>query len=101
MWFQPPDGGFEAVEAADATQAVAILEKRFDTCIVFSDIDMPGGVDGIRLATLVRDRWPPIQIILTSGHVMPRQQDLPIGALFFSKPIREKEVVEAMWKLAA
>jgi CheY-like chemotaxis protein len=95
------DAGFEGVEAGDATQAVAILERRLDICIVFTDIEMPGGFDGVRLAALVRNRWPPIHIILTSGQFPPEQQDLPSGALFFPKPIREKEVVDAMWKLAA
>lgn len=93
--------GFEGVQAANATQAVAILENRLDICIVFTDIDMPGGLDGVKLAALVRDRWPPIRVILTSGHLPPRQEDLPADALFFPKPIREKEVVKAMWKLAA
>ncbi len=95
------DAGFEAVEAADATQAVAILEKRFDIRIVFTDIDMPRGLDGMKLAALVRDRWPPIEIIMTSGHIAPRQADLPARTLFFSKPYKEKEVVAAMWKFAA
>lgn len=55
--------GFEAVEAADATQAVEILQSRMDICIVFTDIDMPRGIDGLRLAALIRDRWPPIHVI--------------------------------------
>ena len=93
--------GFEGVEAANATQAVAILESRLDICILFTDIDMPGGLDGVRLAALVRDRWPPIHIILTSGHLRPKQEDLPANSLFFPKPIRDKEIVEAMWKFAA
>ena len=59
--------GFVVVEAANATQAVRILEARLDIHIVFSDIDMPAGIDGIKLAALIRDRWPPIEIILVSG----------------------------------
>jgi CheY-like chemotaxis protein len=93
--------GFEAVDAADATQAVAILEKRLDIRIVFTDIDMPRGIDGVRLAALVRDRWPPIEIILTSGYVVPKQLNLPARCLFFAKPYKEKDVVSAMWKFAA
>jgi CheY-like chemotaxis protein len=93
--------GFEGVEAANAAQAVAILESRLDICILFTDIDMPGGLDGVRLAALVRDRWHPIHIILTSGHLRPKQEDLPSNSLFFPKPIRDKEVVDAMWKFAA
>lgn len=84
------DAGFEAVEAADATEAVAILEKRFDICIIFTDIDMPRGLDGVKLAALVRDRWPPIEIILTSGHIAPRQQDLPARSLF-SRSLSKKK----------
>lgn len=60
------DAGFEAVEAADATEAIRILERRLDIRIVFTDIDMPRGIDGMKLAALIRDRWPPIEIILTS-----------------------------------
>jgi CheY-like chemotaxis protein len=95
------DAGFEAIEAADATQAVAILEKRLDIRVVFTDIDMPRGIDGMKLAALVRDRWPPIEIILTSGYFAPKPADLPARCLFFSKPYRENEVLAAMRKFAA
>lgn len=92
------EAGFEPVEAADATEAVRILEARFDIRIVFSDIDMPRGIDGIKLAALIRNRWPPIDIILTSGHVDASEVDLPVRSMFFSKPYNEKVVVEAMKK---
>lgn len=59
--------GFEAIKATDATDAIRILEWRPDICIVFMDVDMPHGVDGLKLAVLVRKRWPPIHIIVTSG----------------------------------
>jgi CheY-like chemotaxis protein len=95
------EAGFEAVEAADATQAVAILESRLDIRIVFTDIDMPRGMDGIKLAACIRDRWPPIEIILTSGHVRASDIDLPARALFFSKPYRVDQVVAAMERLAS
>jgi CheY-like chemotaxis protein len=95
------DAGFEAIEATDASQAVAILEKRLDIRVVFSDIDMPRGLDGMKLAALVRDRWPPIEIILTSGYFVPKPADLPARCLFFPKPYRENEVVAAMRKFAA
>lgn len=92
------EAGFEPVEAADATEAVRILEARFDIRIVFSDIDMPRGIDGIKLAALIRNRWPPIDIILTSGHVDASEVDLPVRSMFFSKPYNEKVVVAAMKK---
>lgn len=95
------DAGFEVVSAADATEAVAILEHRPDIRIVFTDIDMPRGMNGMKLAACIRDRWPPIEIILTSGHVKPDTSSLPARSVFFSKPYRERDVVAAMRKFAA
>lgn len=92
------EAGFESVEAADATEAVRILEARLDIRIVFSDIDMPRGIDGMKLAALIRNRWPPIDIILTSGHVEASEVDLPVRSMFFSKPYNEKLVLAAMKK---
>jgi CheY-like chemotaxis protein len=93
--------GFEVVEAANATEAVRILETRFDIHIVFSDIDMPAGIDGMRLAALVRDRWPPIEIILVSGHGHPQAIDLPARSVFFAKPYKESEIIAQLRKFAA
>ena len=93
--------GFETLEAADATQAVEILESRLDVRIVFTDIDMPRGMDGMRLAAVIRDRWPPIHIILTSGQLTPPATHLPADSVFFSKPYREADVVATMRRMAA
>lgn len=93
--------GFVVVEAVNATEAIRILEARADIRIVFSDIDMPGGLDGIKLAALIRNRWPPIEIILVSGHGHPTNDDLPARTLFFPKPYREDEIVATMRRLAA
>ena len=62
------DAGFEVIEAANADEAIRILENRSDIRVVFTDIHMPGSIDGLKLAHAVRDRWPPIKIIVTSGH---------------------------------
>ena len=94
------EAGFEAVEAASATEAIGILEQRKDIHIVFTDINMPHGIDGMRLAALVRDRWPPIEIILTSGNVDARDVVLPARGLFFAKPYSHPVVVAAMRKFA-
>jgi CheY-like chemotaxis protein len=94
------DAGFEAIEAADATEALLILESRLDIRIVFTDIDMPRGIDGLKLAMLIRDRWPPIEIIVTSGHVKLTDVRLPPRSVFFSKPYRQEQVVAAMRKFA-
>ena len=95
------DAGFEAIEASNATEAVRILERRLDIRIVFTDVDMPGGMDGVRLAALIRDRWPPIAIIVTSGQVHADDVSLPSGSLFFPKPYREAEIVGAFRHVSA
>jgi CheY-like chemotaxis protein len=89
------DAGFEVVEAENADEAVAVLESRVDIRIVFTDIDMPGSMNGLKLAAAIRDRWPPIDIVIVSGHVRPQMQDLPPRSLFFSKPYDERQIVAA------
>lgn len=95
------DAGFEAVEAADATEAVAILERRPDIRILFTDIGMPRGVDGMKLAAMVRDRWPPIEIIVTSGEFTEETVTLPSRGVFFAKPYRHEAVTAVMRSMAA
>jgi DNA-binding NtrC family response regulator len=86
------DAGFDAVEAANADEAIRILEKRTDICVLFTDIDMPGTMDGLKLAKAVSERWPPVRLILTSGHVRVPSAELPAGGRFFSKPYRPDEI---------
>jgi CheY-like chemotaxis protein len=95
------EAGFEAVEAANADEAIRILESREDISIVFTDIHMPGSIDGLKLAHAVRDRWPPIKIIVTSGHAAVQQGALPAGGRFFSKPYQPSEIAQALYELAA
>ncbi len=84
--------GFEAVEAANADQAIDILEARRDIAVVFTDIQMPGSMDGLKLARAVRGRWPPIKIVATSGLVNVRETDLPEGGRFLPKPYSSIQV---------
>jgi CheY-like chemotaxis protein len=93
--------GFGVVGAANATEAVRILEARPDIYIVFSDIDMPAGLDGMKLAALIRDRWPPIEIILVSGYGHPPKVELPARTVFFPKPYKESEIIAQIRKFAA
>jgi CheY-like chemotaxis protein len=69
--------GFEVVEAGNADEAIEVLESRRDITVVFTDIQMPGSMDGLKLARAVRGRWPPIKIVATSGHVEVSETDLP------------------------
>ncbi|MEA2838330.1 MAG: hypothetical protein QOD89_2880 [Bradyrhizobium sp.] len=88
------DAGYTVVIAADADAAIAILEARRDIHLVFTDIDMPGSMDGLKLAACVRDRWPPVHIIITTGKSRPAT--IPANALFIPKPYVGRNVVAAM-----
>lgn len=93
------DAGFDVVEAGDADEAVAILEARPDIHIVFTDIQMPGSMDGLKLAHFVRHRWPPIKIVAVSGHHVFRGNDLPAGSLFLQKPYNLQQVTSTLRQL--
>jgi CheY-like chemotaxis protein len=86
--------GYEVLVASDADAAIKILESRQDIHLIFTDVTMPGSMDGLRLATAVRDRWPPVHIILTSGKTMPL--NMPANAIFIPKPYLGQSVVSAM-----
>lgn len=91
--------GYVALAAADATEAVRILEARADIRIVFTDIDMPRGVDGLKLAAIVRERWPPIKVILVSGHLEDPGPMIAADTAFFAKPYREEQIVETIRRM--
>jgi two-component system, response regulator PdtaR len=86
------DLGFEVIEAVDADQAVCLLESIPGITVVFTDIQMPGSMDGLLLAAVVRDRWPPIALLVTSGKMRPASSDMPTGARFISKPYSPLEL---------
>jgi CheY-like chemotaxis protein len=88
------DAGYEVILADSADAAIAILKARADIHLVFTDIDMPGSMDGLKLAACVRDRWPPIHIIITAGKARPRE--IPANALFIPKPYVGRAVVDAV-----
>ena len=91
--------GFEVVEAANADDAIEILESRPDITVVFTDIQMPGSMDGLKLARAVRGRWPPIKIVATSGHVGVGEGDLPEGGRFLLKPYSPRQVTGVLREL--
>jgi CheY-like chemotaxis protein len=91
--------GFEVVEAANADDAIEILESRPDITVVFTDIQMPGSMDGLKLARAVRGRWPPIKIIATSGHLHVAETDLPEGGRFLPKPYSPRQVTGVLREL--
>jgi CheY-like chemotaxis protein len=93
------ESGFDVIEASNADQAIAILEVRSDIAVLFTDIQMPGSMDGLKLAAAVRGRWPPIQIVATSGFVHVRPGDLPEGGRFLSKPYNPTQLTATLREL--
>jgi CheY-like chemotaxis protein len=91
--------GFEVVEAANADQAIEILEARRDITVVFTDIQMPGSMDGLRLVQAIRGRWPPIKIVATSGRANVAETDLPEGGRFLPKPYSPLQVTVVLREL--
>src|SRR5436309_1694174 len=90
------DAGFCAVEAANADQAMSILESRSDISLLFTDIQMPGSMDGLKLAHAVHDRWPAIKIILVSGQVNPSDAERPADSRFFGKPLSVERMISEL-----
>ena len=86
------DAGFTAVEAVNADEAISILEARSDISLLFTDIQMPGSMDGLKLAHAVHDRWPAIKIILVSGQMNPSAAERPTDSRFFGKPLGVEEM---------
>ena len=93
------DAGFDVIEAGNAAEAISVLEARTDVRVIFTDIQMPGSIDGLRLAHLVRNRWPPIKIIATSGQLKLRDDDLPEGGRFLAKPYSVGEITGTLREL--
>jgi CheY-like chemotaxis protein len=87
------EAGFVALEAGSADEAVAILESRSDIALLLTDIDMPGSMDGLKLAHAVRNRWPPIKVIVVSGRVRLLEEDLPTHSRFFAKPYSSDAII--------
>jgi CheY-like chemotaxis protein len=93
--------GFDVLEASNADEAIAILEDRLDVTVVFTDIQMPGSMDGLKLAAAIRGRWPPIKIVATSGMAEVSREELPSGSRFIPKPYSPREVVAALRELTS
>jgi DNA-binding NtrC family response regulator len=87
------EAGFDAIEASNADQAVLAIERNPGISVVITDVDMPGTMDGVRLAHFVHRRWPPIRLIVVSGKIGIDQAALPAGARFFAKPLPEERLL--------
>jgi two-component system, response regulator PdtaR len=93
--------GYEAIEANNADEAIRILESRADIDLVFTDVQMPGTMDGIKLSHYIRERWPPVKLIVASGMAILEESSLPQGSRFFPKPYSNHAIVDAMTAMLA
>lgn len=95
------DAGYSTLEAPNADEAIKILTSRPDIRIVFTDINMPGSIDGLKLSHFIRDRWPPIHLIITSGNKKPAPHEMPARGAFLGKPFEPHHLVDALSALTA
>jgi CheY-like chemotaxis protein len=88
------DAGFEVVEANDAEEALQILGSRSDVGVLFTDVNMPGALDGMDLAELVHKGWPAIKLVVTSGRSLTHA--VPDDGVFIAKPYSMKKLTDAI-----
>jgi CheY-like chemotaxis protein len=87
------NAGYVVIEAADADQAIVILNKRPEVHLLFSDVDRPGSMDGLDLANLVHERWPEIRLLLTSGNHRLAKEQMPESGEFLPKPCKQDVLI--------
>ncbi|MDM9627750.1 response regulator [Rhizobium sp. S152] len=95
------DSDLRVIEAGNAEEALRLLETDSTVRAIFTDIDMPGSLDGLKLAWIVRDRWPPVEIVITSGQRRVDVGEMPERAVFFPKPYAHQPLIEALTRLTS
>ncbi len=93
------DAGFSPIEAVSADQAIEILESRDDISLLFTDIQMPGSMDGLKLAHAAHTRWPHIKIVLVSGQIAITDADKPDNSKFFPKPLEIERMIAELQEM--
>lgn len=89
------DAGFTVLGAEDADGALQLLEGRTDIGILFTDVDMPGSMNGFVLVQHVAERWPHIRLVITSGRIRPSNRDVPDAGQFVPKPYMAEQLLAA------
>jgi CheY-like chemotaxis protein len=99
--FQLEEAGFDTLQAGTADEAIGLLEGRSDIKLVFTDINMPGSMDGLALAHAIRHRWPTVELVVTSGYERVQDKDMPERGLFLGKPYQPAELVRMVQSLSS
>ena len=87
------ENGFSVLEAKDADAALKLLEARPDVKLLFTDVQMPGSLNGMELAREVHARWPHILLVITSGRERPTRGEIPDDGRFVAKPYSAEELL--------
>lgn len=95
------DAGFHVLEAQNAAEAISVLETADHVELVFTDIRMPGRMDGLELAAFVHAHWPDVRLLVTSGHTVLDDDDIPDGGRFLSKPYQLSRIVSEIRSIIA
>lgn len=90
------DSGHTVIGVSNADDAIAVLQARNDVSVIITDVNMPGSMDGLRLAAAVRGRWPPVKIIVTTGNGISVRDQMPAGSIFLPKPYDARSVLAAV-----
>ena len=93
------DAGYVPIEAVDADEALTILKSRSDIALLFTDVQMPGSMNGLQLALAVHESWPSIKIILASGQLKLSKSDIPESSRFFGKPLDSSEMISEIQQM--
>ena len=93
--------GFRVFQATNADAAIGLLMRHDDIRVIFTDIDLPGAREGLKLATAVRDLWPEIKIIVTAGRRLGELDIMPEGVMFMAKPYQYETLTRSVTRLAA
>jgi CheY-like chemotaxis protein len=94
------EAGFDVLEAATADYALAVLAKREDICVLLTDVDMPGRLNGFQLARIVQDHFHRVRVVIVSGKARPTRNDIAPDAVFIPKPYKLSEIVRTVEALA-
>jgi CheY-like chemotaxis protein len=95
------EAGFDVLEAATADYALVVLEKREDICVLLTDVDMPGSLNGFQLARIVQDHFHRVRVVIVSGKARPTRDDIAPEAVFIPKPYKLSEIVQTVEALAS
>jgi two-component system, response regulator PdtaR len=95
------EAGFEVLEAGNAAEALRLLENHGAVRVLFTDVDMPGKMDGLELARIAAHRWPCIHIIVASGRREPQMRQMPDNGRFIPKPYMPEQIVRDIDELLA